>query len=264
MNDSVHLYLDLLKKAVSNAIYDDDMDALHGVFGVDPETDKYVSVQPAAVNPEMKYYGGIWPTRAHTMVGIPRLDNIQQCAEQVLSDGVPGDFIETGVWRGGASIFMRGILKAHGVTDRKVWVADSFEGLPEIDETSHYPGDANLRLHRFRDLAIPLEEVQKNFERYGLLDGQVEFLKGWFCDTLPSAPIEKLAIMRLDGDLYESTMDGLVNLYDKLEPGGFAIIDDYNAMEGCNGATDEFREREGITEPLVKIDWCGAYWRKRG
>src|SRR5271167_3256979 len=120
------LYLELLKKCLTNYIYDDDLDLRNGETAVDPATGRYVTVKPVPADPEKKYYGGIWPSRAHTMIGIPRLKNIQYCVEHVLSHGVPGDLIETGVWRGGATIFMRGILKAYGVTNRRVWVADSF------------------------------------------------------------------------------------------------------------------------------------------
>ena len=111
-------------------------------------------------------------------------------------------------------------------------------------------------------LAIPLEEVQENFRRYNLLDDQVQFLKGWFCDTLPTAPIEKLAVLRLDGDLYESTMDGLNALYDKVSPGGFIIVDDYGDFEPCHRAITEFRQARNINDPIEVIDWAGAYWRK--
>ena len=135
-----------------------------------------------------------------------------------LTDGVPGDLIETGVWRGGATILMRAILKARGVTDRVVWVADSFAGLP-APNAARYPLDAGINLHRFPQLAVTLERVQDNFRRYGLLDDQVRFLKGWFRDTLPAAPIERLAVLRLDGDLYESTIQALESLYDKLSAG---------------------------------------------
>jgi len=82
-------------------------------------------------------------------------------------------------------------------------------------------------------LAVPLEEVQALFRRYDLLDAQVRFLKGWFKDTLAGAPIERLALLRLDGDLYESTMDALVPLYDKVSPGGFVIVDDYYSCAPC-------------------------------
>lgn len=259
--EGVELYLDLLKRSVSNSIYDDDLDMMHGKFGVDPKTGKYVSVEAAPAAPEDKHVGGIWPSRAHTMIGIPRLENLQGCLEEVLKLGVEGDLIETGVWRGGASIFMRGILKAYGVTDRRVWVADSFAGLPQTDRV-RYPKETDLELHLFQDLAVSLEDVKRNFQRYGLLDEQVQFLKGWFRDTLPLAPIEKLAIMRLDGDLYESTMDALVNLYGKLSRGGFVILDDYNVIKSSNDAAEDFRKEWSVTSELSLIPGGGAYWRK--
>ncbi len=169
--------------------------------------------------------GRDWPVLAHTMIGMKRLENLQFCVEDVLLKGVPGDLIETGVWRGGATIFMRAILKAYGIADRRVWVADSFAGLPPPDP-GKYPADANDKHHTKKPLAISLEEVKANFEKYGLLDKQVQFLKGWFKNTLPVAPITRLAVVRLDGDLYESTMDGLTNLYPKLSVGGYLIVDD--------------------------------------
>jgi hypothetical protein len=257
----VELYLDLLKRCVSNTIYDDDLDVRVGTFGQDLVTGKLFSAEPAVPDAALKSIGGIWPTRAHTMIGLPRLDNLRYCVETVIHEQIPGDLIEAGVWRGGASIFMRGILKAFEISDRRVWVADSFEGLPPTDESVHAT-DAAMGLDRFTDLAVSLEVVRENFARYGLLDDQVVFLKGWFRDTLPNAPIEQLAIVRLDGDLYESTMDGLTNLYPKLSPGGFVIVDDYNDVIGCNEATDEYRQSMNINEPLTLIKGRGAFWRK--
>ena len=194
------------------------------------------------------------------MVGRKRLDNITQCLDIVRTENVPGDLIETGVWRGGASILMRGYLAAWEMNDRKLWVADSFEGLP----VPSLPEDEgwDFSAAKVPILAIPLEEVQENFRRYNLLDDQVQFLKGWFCDTLSSAPIDKLAVLRLDGDLYESTMDGLNALYDKVSPGGFIIVDDYGDFEPCRRAITEFREKRGISDPIEIIDWAGAFWRK--
>ena len=113
-------------------------------------------------------------------------------------------------------------------------------------------------------LAISLEDVQENFRRYDLLDDKVKFLKGWFRDTLHVAPISELALLRLDGDLYESTMDGLKALYDKVSTGGFIIMDDYNDFEPCRRAVSEFREQHGIKDPIEPIDWAGAFWRKSG
>jgi O-methyltransferase len=206
--------------------------------------------------------GKDWPALALTMVGVKRLDNLQHCVLAVLKDGVPGDFIETGIWRGGSVILMRAILKAHGVTDRTVFAADSFEGLPKPDADT-YPADKRDPHWTFKELAVSLEQVRANIERYGLLDDRVHFLKGWFKDTLPEAPIEQLAVARLDGDMYESTMTAIEALYPKLQPGGFLIVDDYGAVRGCKRAIEDYRLRCGITEPIEPIDWTGVYWRKR-
>jgi hypothetical protein len=199
---------------------------------------------------------------SHTMIGRKRLDNIESCLDVVRNDGVPGDMAETGAWRGGASIFMRGYLAAWEMMDRNVWVADSFEGLPvpTLPQDQGY----DFSVAQVPILAVSLDEVQENFRRYGLLDERVRFLKGWFRDTLPTAPIERLALLRLDGDLYESTMDALNALYHKVSQGGFVIVDDYGDFEPCRRAITEFREHHGITDTIEVIDWTGAFWRKSG
>jgi O-methyltransferase len=207
--------------------------------------------------------GHDWPSSAETMIGHKRLDNIQHCIETVLTESVPGDFIETGVWRGGAAIFMRAVLAAHGVADRTIWVADSFRGLPAPD-LERYPADEGDTLWTSQRLAVSVDDVRKNFERYGLLDDQVRFLEGWFADTLATAAIEQLAVARLDGDMYMSTWDAITVLYPKLSDGGFLIVDDYSdpGIKGCKQAIDDYRTREGITDAMEAIDWTGVYWRK--
>jgi O-methyltransferase len=211
---------------------------------------------------QIREQGCDWPATAETMIGLKRLDNLQHCIETALADDVPGDLIETGVWRGGATIFMRAVLAAHQVTDRTVWVADSFRGLPEPD-LGRYPADEGDIHWTFEELAVSADEVRANFERYRLLDDQVRFLEGWFADTLVTAPIERLAVLRLDGDMYGSTWDSISALYPKLSLGGFVIVDDYFAVEGCQRAIEDYRERVGITDPIEQIDWGGAFWRRR-
>jgi O-methyltransferase len=209
---------------------------------------------------ERRKEGAIWPGYAHTMIGLKRMDNLQYCVETALREGIPGDLIETGVWRGGACIFMRALLAAHGETRRRVFLADSFQGLPKPD--GKYAADRGDIHHTFSPyLAVSQEEVEGNFRKFGLLDSQVVFLKGWFKDTLPQAPIERLSVLRLDGDMYGSTIEVLESLYPKLSKGGFCIIDDYG-LEGCQRAVDDYRAKNGITAPLQEVDWSGRWWRK--
>jgi O-methyltransferase len=206
--------------------------------------------------------GRDWPRDGETMVGLARLRNLRECIADVIRSGVPGDLLEAGVWRGGATIFMRAALKAYGDQQRLVWVADSFQGLPPPN-ADRYPADAGDQHWTWSDiLAVPLDQVQANFRRFGLLDDQVRFLPGWFQDTLPSAPIDRLAVLRLDGDMYESTKVALDALYPKLSPGGYLIVDDYNHVPGCKAAVDDHRAEHGIDEPMREIDWTAVYWQR--
>lgn len=268
MSDGTALYLDLLKLCLTNFIHGDaeerpvrsprrfkqrmvDAFAARGIR----------MVRPAPFDPSLRAEGRDWPPSADSMIGLRRLDNLQFCVEDVLAHKIPGDLIETGVWRGGATIFMRAVLKAHGVSDRLVWVADSFEGLPPPNERQ-YPQDTGDKHYAVKELAVSLEDVQSNFRRYGLLDDQVRFLKGWFRDTLPGAPIKELSVLRVDGDMYESTMDALVNLYPKLSVGGYVIVDDYGAIPACRQAVHDFRAAHAIREEVQEIDWTGVYWQR--
>ncbi|MBS2038644.1 class I SAM-dependent methyltransferase [bacterium] len=202
--------------------------------------------------------------QAYTLIDQVGLDNIQRCLQQVVSANVPGDLIECGVWRGGSCIFMRGLLRALGERKRQVWVADSFEGLPQPDpEQSPFDAISHEFLKEIGGLSCSQEEVRENFRRFDLLDRQVRFLPGWFSDTLKEAPIEKLALIRLDADYYESTRDALEALYPKLSVGGFIIIDDYgSAGLGARQAVDDFRRRERIAAPMRGVNENIAYWEK--
>jgi O-methyltransferase len=215
----------------------------------------------AAFDPALRAEGRDWPADAETMIGLRRLDNLEATVVDVVRRGVPGDLVETGVWRGGAVIFMRGVLRALGDSSRRVWACDSFAGLPPPDP-ARYPRDEGDPHHTFSNLAVSVDEVRANFDRYGLLDGRVEFLPGWFRDTLPSAPIERIAVLRLDGDMYESTMVALESLYPRVSPGGYVIVDDYGAVLGCREAVEDYRRRHGIQEAVHEIDWTGVYWRR--
>ena len=202
-----------------------------------------------------------WPLHGLTMVGLARLDDLQHCVESAVRDGVEGDVIEAGTWRGGASLLLRATLNSLGERERTVWVADSFQGFPEVehDLASGYDLDADLAGCDF--LAVAVDEVRASFARFGLEEG-VTFVPGFFQDTLPSLPPRRWAIARLDGDSYEATRLSLEALYPNLAVGGYLIVDDYLALDPCRKAVDDFRRDNGITEPIEPIDWSAARWRR--
>ncbi len=240
-------YLDLLKLCLTRLLF------------MSEEAQRNPELEAQA---EIRRLGWDWPDEAETMIGMVRLDCIQQCVETVLENNVPGDLMEAGVWRGGATILMRGILAAYGIDDRRVWVADSFQGLPPADGRD-FAQDLTGDLSGHAELAVSLEQVKSNFARYDLLDDQVEFLQGWFKDTLPNAPIKALSVLRLDGDYYESTIQTLEALYDKVSVGGFVIVDDYLHLEACRQAVTDFRTAFSINDEIVEVDWNSVYWRRQ-
>jgi len=267
------LYLDLIKKTLSFALWPEPPTLLNpnhvpsGLkrFGVSVASKVLgraglLLARNSDFQESQRIEGRVWPEYAHTMIGLKRLDNLQYCIETVLTEGIRGDLIETGAWRGGACILMRAVLAAYGIVDRRVFVADSFKGLPPPDE-NRYPVDKGDEHYKYVYLAVSRAEVENNFRKYGLLDDHVVFLEGWFKDTLATAPIERLSILRLDGDIYGSTMESLESLYPKLSKGGFCIVDDY-AFRGCRMAVDDYRKRSHIDSEIKAIDWTGIYWRK--
>lgn len=235
-------YLDLLAATLTNQIYGD------------PPCDPW---SPPQFSRLRRSRGLDWPSQAMTMIGDQRMANLRMAVETVIQEGIPGDLIECGVWRGGACIYMAGILAAYGIASRRIWVADSFAGLPP-PRCAEDAGDTH---HVHHQLAVSLETVRRNFQKFDLLTEAVRFLPGWFSDTLPVAPIERLAVLRLDGDMYASTMDALVPLYPRVSPGGFVIVDDYHEVPGCRRAITDYRAQQRITAPIQEIDGLGVYWR---
>lgn len=300
------LYIDMVKRAVANILYED-----RAVWSIDERNER---VLENGFNLEQRVFGRDLPTEAHTMVGIRRLENLQRSVETVLRERVPGDLVETGVLRGGAAIFLRAVLKAHGVTDRRVIACDTFvkrkpvsrglssravrkslallasipsrrwqrrlffalQNTPGIQSSFPRvsdPSDEMVRWVMFtcRNLSLmhnsldrtSLAAVRSHFARYGLLDDQVIFLQGLFSDTLPRAPIDRIAVLRLDGDTYESTRDVLEAAYPRLSTGGYCIVDDYYAFPDCRRAVDEYRSAHGIGDALTVIDQCAVCWRRQ-
>jgi O-methyltransferase len=269
---AAELYLDLLKKCLTRYLFGESYvpavpprgTLKHAAFG---PVRRWLAgkdmeiIRNVPFDEPTRAEGRDWPARAESMAGLRRLENLQYCVTDVLRRGVPGDLIETGAWRGGVTIFMRAILEAYADTERRVWVADSFQGLPKPDP-ERWPAEAGDEHWTMGQLAVSLEEVQANFARYGLLDERVRFLAGWFADTLPTAPIKRLAVLRLDGDMYGSTMEALEALYPKLSVGGYVIVDDYGAIPQCKEAVTDFRTAHDINDPMETVDWTGVYWQR--
>jgi O-methyltransferase len=270
MPDTADLYLDLMKRTLTYLVYGQEQftpmkrpanfvkarvyDALRR-RGVMP-------MRALSIDREARINGRDWPPIAYTMIGMKRLENLQQCATEILRNNIPGDFIEAGTWRGGAAIFLRAILKAYGIEDRCLYVADSFAGLPASD-AERFPAEQGFD-HSDPFLAVSLDQVKLNFSRFGLLDEQAHFVKGWFKDTLPKLQERKWSLIRLDGDMYESTMDSLRHLYPNLSAGGYIVIDDYGGLSCCREAVHDYRDMNQIKEPIKEVDWTGVYWQKQG
>lgn len=271
-----HEYLELLKKSLLGTLYDESCweilyDNKKRLFSLPLNLQflrdfiinlflkkNILLVKKKPFNLMARLEGRGFTNIGYTMTSKKRLDHLQECIENIIDKNVEGDFIETGVWRGGSTIFMRALLKVYEIKDRSVWVADSFSGMPKPKDKSD-----GSDLSKFLVLNVSLEQVKSNFEKYDLLDDQVKFLKGWFKDTLPKAPIKKLSLIRLDGDLYSSTMDSLNNLYNKLSLGGYVLIDEYYDWPECKRAVDEFRKENSISDEIKKIDWSSAFWEKK-
>lgn len=257
------MYVELIKKVLTASIYEESAwkikekkSGLGRYFLRLLKKRSLVIVKQRPLDLKKRESGEDWPMFGYTMTGHKRLNVLQDCIEKIIAENTPGDFVETGVWRGGSSIFMKALLNLHEVKQKKLWLADSFEGMP-------IPKDAadGWDYSDTDYLSVSLEQVKSNFEKFDLLDENVHFLKGWFSDTLPDAPISDISLLRLDGDLYSSTMDSLVNLYHKVVPGGFVIVDDYFSWPACKQAVTDYLQSHGLNPTIHQIDGTGAFWR---
>ena len=197
------------------------------------------------------------PMFPYTTMGHSGLDRLRACLETIRTEAIDGDLAACGVWRGGSAIFLRAFLDAYEIGRPEVWVADSFRGAPEPDDGEDAGVDARERPFVVADLNI----VREGFARFDLLDDRVRFLQGPFDDTLPSAPIERLALLHVDAESRQATAAVLDHLYDKVVVGGFVVIEHFDAP-GCRQAVEEFRARRGITDALERVDAAGAVWRR--
>eukprot|EP01038_Epipyxis_sp_PR26KG_P007859 gene7859-10668_t len=197
------------------------------------------------------------------MTGNMRLQNVIELLQSAFEDGIEGDYIETGVWRGGLSILARGVMRAHNQGYRTSYVCDSFSGLPPSDH-SKFGKDETVDFDHVPYLEVHDELVADNFHQLNLLDSNTVFvILGFFNNTLPVLrnQIKKLAVLRFDGDMYQSAVDVLYNLYDKVSVGGYVIIDDWFGF-ASRTACEHFFEVHHIKPVIKEIDSLSVYWKK--
>lgn len=239
------LYRELMKRAVTNYLY----------LGAELELDEFKAFDRYYERRGRRTGWTIGPlSRPTTLLGLKQLDRIEAAMLETLRRKVPGDYLEAGVWNGGATVFMAAVLESMGMSRRRsVWVCDSFAGIPPSRYVKGDPVD--LWPDRW---CASLSTVRGNFRRFGLLGPNVRFVRGSFERTLHRAGIGRLALARLDGDSYESTMVALAALYPKLSVGGYLIIDDWH-LPSCRQAVLDFRDAFGISERIDES--VNAQWR---
>jgi O-methyltransferase len=195
-------------------------------------------------------------SRPFTLLRKGQLDLIEQLVVQVEKRRVPRNFLEAGVWRGGAVILMRALISAYKIADRRVFAADSFAGIPVTTRAINDPVD------QWKDRWVAsLDEVGNNLARFGLLDDRIRFVVGNFNDSLRHLSGERFALIRLDSDSYDSVETSLDYLYPLLSKGGVTILDDWH-LPGCKMAVMDYRARHGITDE-IKEAHGNAYWVKQ-
>ena len=198
----------------------------------------------------------------HTLIGYVNLYQTYDAIAQIEKANVPGAIVEMGVWRGGCGAFMAWCAKKY-TTQRTVWLFDSFEGLsPFSDEDSEKA--AKKQRKGGKVFAAPQKDAEEIVLKLNVRE-RVKIVKGWFKDTVPETKqhIGKIALLRLDADIYEPTKYCLNELYDLVSPGGIIIIDDYGAWKGCNRAVYEFFAERGLDRPIYHYPYRGrAYFIK--
>lgn len=203
---------------------------------------------------EQHFYGLYSQVFDRTMLGTDRLRGLYDAVMTAVEIDIPGDIVECGTAFGGSAALM-GLTLQEARVDRRLWVCDTFEGLPAPTEED--PSEAQQYTGQFKG---ELAEVKQMFKQLGIKHCQ--FVKGLFQDTLPCLQVKKIAVLHLDGDWYASTKCGLENLYDKVSPGGIIQIDDYGHWAGCRKAVDEFFDNRNIHPTLLSLDYTGVQFIK--
>jgi O-methyltransferase len=207
---------------------------------------------------------GYWSGFGMTMVGEGRLLSMRDLLKDIFYNKIEGAVAEMGVWRGGMSIYIRAVMRAYGEEARLLFVCDSFIGLPP----SSYTDDMHMKWDEVPYLEVSDDIVKHNFVMMGIHDPNIIFAKGFFSSTMKAIADKypgKFAILRLDGDMYESSADVLYHLYSRLSIGGYAVIDDW-LHDGFSFpskvACEHFLQVHGLSPEIIAIDSGAVYWKK--
>lgn len=208
----------------------------------------------------------VYRVMKHSLVGTPGLEHTHDLAQDLVNRNIPGAFVECGVAQGGCAALMAQVAAAEGPT-RQCWFFDSYEGLPEPTEKDFESGKTGRHIRPLPKGSClgTIEQVSRLlFEQMRLPRQQIHLVKGWFQDTLPVTRSElgPIALLRADGDWYDSTWCVLENLYEQVSPGGYVLIDDYCSCYGAQKATDKFLQSRGIQVELVPDGRGGASFQK--
>jgi O-methyltransferase len=196
--------------------------------------------------------------RTYSMAGPNEINQIYDLMKDIDKKNIPGDLIESGVWKGGMSIWMKAILNNSKHKQRKLYLFDTFSHFPNAHQGKDKEIDPVTQILFHNPPSI--DDVKNNFKKFNLLDKNVIFVQGDLLKTVPRTPIDNIAILRLDADYYEPTMVVLENYYFKISKGGYVIIDDYNnEYLDCRTAVDDFRNKNGISNPILQSNGA-VYW----
>jgi hypothetical protein len=200
--------------------------------------------------------------RPYTLVSVERIHNLYALAQRIESESIPGDAIECGVCNGGtAALIARTATRSK--FDRTLWLLDSFQGMPEVtNEDADGPGGDLASAHVGKEVGKEAS-VREALRRVGAKMERVRIIPGWFQDTFPLVTAEKIALLNIDADWYESVKLCLDTFYDRVVPGGFISIDDYGHWPGCKRAVDEFLHQRGISIELRSVDYTARWFQKR-
>ena len=291
------LYLDMLRRGLTNYLHSDFEAAEWGDFlvanGVDDgDCGEGSAERPVRAACELPF-GISWRAmgvsglsagvdgeeaerarrRYHSTLSAGDLLHLEVLVLELFDAGVEGDLMEAGVFRGGACVFLRGLLAAEAPREarRRVLVADSFRGIPPPRQDFDAGGVAcradDEPTADWTDRYVSgVDAVRYNFRRYGLLDDRVDFVEGFFNESLPprfgstsrTAPVPTpkdapiLALLRIDADAYDGVLDALEGAYHRLSPGGAVVIDDWH-LGGARAASHAFRTRFNITAPILPV-----------